>query len=963
MAKISVLIPTYNRPAFLKQALESIANQTKLPYEIIVGDDNLENDINYQVVKEFREKYPYIEIKYIKNEKRLGGAGNYKSLFYKAEGDYIKWLADDDILLPDALEALSYFLDKYPNVKVVTSTRIAVDKDLDPLLSQPLATKHLFKYTKILPGRVIGKKSLKDLTNYVGEFSTYMFRKKDVNFDLFKLDNMEFKINADWFTWLLLAKDGDIAYIPQSLSLFRITESNEQLSFDARIIGLKELFYFVNSEFFNEHFPLNKRQKLKQLSSFLFNLGSLPKDVYNSVNSLRNKVVSDIRDYVKSDNREPVSIITVTYNSEKTLDTFLSSVLDSMGENDELIIVDNNSQDKTRKILENLNVKNVKVILNKENVGYSKGINIGIKASKNPYLIFLNPDTIVYENWIDLLINHFNSENVGGVGPLSTYVIPKQNIFEYYPEFKYVDINDFYIMSNIVKSLGYKRSINTKLLVGFCFATKREILEKVGYLDEDLFLGNDDLELSWRLREHGYKLKIALDTFIYHEGHVSFKTESKNKTEKLVQESTNRLADKLIEYYGYGKVPHPMELWDIGWFIPSGEKYRYMFSIKGKEPKKNIESLKEKITVVLVNYKSSKDTAESVKSLLEQEYDHISIIVVDNSEEEVYVKELLREIGKTGIFPYVLTEDEADLIRLEFKKDVLIVKANENKGFSAGNNIGIRIAQKNNSDYIWILNPDTYVPRDSLYELLKTSKMYDAEVVTCKIKNFFDKDLVQYDGSSYDYKGEAEKPDIIKIPLFLSGSNLLIKTEVFDKVGYWDEDFFIYLEDNEFFHRLKEKNILKIYTPFTYIYHKGATSTNGYLKDPLYVYYLIRNVFILRDKIGDKSYPLKKLLRDIYSYYDFLFRHKNLLRALVVGVYEYLLGKKGKSDISHDKLKKYEFKDSSLTDDVNNVFRMAFLYPRKEEYFLKLLTKTYLLLNNEKNYRRVDEWKGKFLCV
>jgi len=201
------------------------------------------------------------------------------------------------------------------------------------------------------------------------------------------------------------------------------------------------------------------------------------------------------------------------------------------------------------------------VILNKENVGYSRGINIGIKASKNPIVIFLNPDTVVTENWIDRLINHLD-EKTGAVGPLSTYTIPYQFVGTY---------------------ISVDR-------IGFCIALRRETLEKEGYLDEDLFLGNDDLELSWRLRERGYKLKIALDTFIYHEGHASFKTERKSKTERLVQESTNKLADKLINYYGYGNVPHPWDLWKINWFIPVGEKYKYMFKIFEENPyRKNVD--------------------------------------------------------------------------------------------------------------------------------------------------------------------------------------------------------------------------------------------------------------------------------------------------------------------------------------------------------------------------------------
>lgn len=106
--RISVLIPTYNRPEFLRQALWSVVCQTLKPYEVIVADDNQDenqNRINKSVVEEFSSKYPYIH--YHKNDKNYGPAGNYKNLFNIATGDIIQFLGDDDLLSPVALERCS----------------------------------------------------------------------------------------------------------------------------------------------------------------------------------------------------------------------------------------------------------------------------------------------------------------------------------------------------------------------------------------------------------------------------------------------------------------------------------------------------------------------------------------------------------------------------------------------------------------------------------------------------------------------------------------------------------------------------------------------------------------------------------------------------------------------------------------------------------------------------------------
>ncbi|MCZ7626166.1 MAG: hypothetical protein M5R38_10535 [Candidatus Methylomirabilis sp.] len=124
-------------------------------------------------------------------------------------------------------------------------------------------------------------------------------------------------------------------------------------------------------------------------------------------------------------------------------------------------------------------------------------------------------------------------------------------------------------VSDLLARVNAGKGIETKLLTGFCLMVPRRVLDEIGLLDEALFVGNDDLDLSWRLRLKGYKLLVATDTFIHHEGQVSFKSETETKTSQLVQESTDRLYAKLEAHYGVGSVPSPMELWGITWFKPT----------------------------------------------------------------------------------------------------------------------------------------------------------------------------------------------------------------------------------------------------------------------------------------------------------------------------------------------------------------------------------------------------------
>ncbi|WP_299229772.1 glycosyltransferase family 2 protein [Sulfurihydrogenibium sp.] len=145
--KISVLIPTYNRPEYLREALKSVLDQSLKPYEVIVADDNPNEEINkknFEVANEFAKDYPFI--KYHKNEKNLGPAENYKNLFYLASGDLIHFLDDDNILAPYTLEELSKPF-KDDNIAVSAGKTLFVDERLK-VIYLPVFKNHLEFYDK-----------------------------------------------------------------------------------------------------------------------------------------------------------------------------------------------------------------------------------------------------------------------------------------------------------------------------------------------------------------------------------------------------------------------------------------------------------------------------------------------------------------------------------------------------------------------------------------------------------------------------------------------------------------------------------------------------------------------------------------------------------------------------------------------------------------------------------------------
>lgn len=177
----------------------------------------------------------------------------------------------------------------------------------------------------------------------------------------------------------------------------------------------------------------------------------------------------------------------------------------------------------------------------------------------------LNPDTRVHPLWADRMAAHFNDKpNVGAVGPVSTNCLSTQSYYAIYGAHAKEEDMCEQVLRN---STSY---VKAKLLIGFCLMTRRGIMNKIGKLDPNCFLGNDDLEYSLRLRMHGYELIVAKDAFIAHDMQKSFASVPKETTSKLVQESTDYLYRKLFKVFD-GKIPSPEELWGINWFKPSQE--------------------------------------------------------------------------------------------------------------------------------------------------------------------------------------------------------------------------------------------------------------------------------------------------------------------------------------------------------------------------------------------------------
>lgn len=207
----------------------------------------------------------------------------------------------------------------------------------------------------------------------------------------------------------------------------------------------------------------------------------------------------------------------------------------------EMIIIDNNSTDGTTDWLRRQ--KDLRVIYNKKNVGFPKGCNQGIEVAKGDNILLLNNDTVVTSNWLANLTKClYSSEDIGAVGAIT-------NNCSYYQAInvQYKSLDEMHAFASKHNQSNPQLWEERLKLVGFCMLIKREVIDKIGLLDEMFTPGNfEDDDYSLRIRLAGYRLILCKDTFIHHFGSVSFKQDNGRYAQLLAE---NR--KKFIAKWGF----------------------------------------------------------------------------------------------------------------------------------------------------------------------------------------------------------------------------------------------------------------------------------------------------------------------------------------------------------------------------------------------------------------------------
>ncbi len=255
----------------------------------------------------------------------------------------------------------------------------------------------------------------------------------------------------------------------------------------------------------------------------------------------------------------------------------------------------------------------------------------------------------------------------------------------------------------------------------------------------------------------------------------------------------------------------------------------------------------KKVFLIILNWNGWQLTTECLKSISAVKIKDFSldVILVDNGSTDGSV-------------------DKFKVQSAKFKVKVTILENKENLGFAEGNNVGIKYALENGADYICLLNNDTRVAPDFLIELLRVADS-DERIGIAGGKIYFEKGhefhkdryekknlgrVIWYAGGKIDWRNvyashrgvdevDRGQYDQAAETEYVNGCLMLVKKEVFEKIGLLDPKYFLYFEENDFCQKAKKAGFKLFYAPKSIIWHLNAGSSGS--GSSLHEYFLTRN--------------------------------------------------------------------------------------------------------------------------
>lgn len=551
-----------------------------------------------------------------------------------------------------------------------------------------------------------------------------------------------------------------------------------------------------------------------------------------------------------------VAIITVNYNGKNDTLELLESLkrLQVTGYRLQAIVVDNGSEDGSVSAIHRA-FPEVDVLQTGQNLGFSGGYNKGLDYARlwgADYFLLINNDCLIKDpDLISELIKTMQADpKIGLVSP-KIYFAPG---FEFHKDryrkqdlgkviwyaggkFDWDNIGSVHRGIDEVDKGQYQSVEESKIFSGACVLIKKEVLEKVGLLDEKYFLYFEDSDLAKRAKDAEFKIYYNGKVAIYHKvsqatGIGSKITDYYHTRNRLIfgmkyakTRTKFALLREAVRLLIFGRPAQRRGVLDFYLGI-TGQGYLASHITRGlvAQGSGNVE-YPLKLSIGIVNYNTADLTKKLLQSIFKKDsgFDSktMEVIVLDNGPQDPCqdkIKEFLPARPAGG-------------------PQIKYLANSENEGFSKGYNKTIRYSL--GESYL-MLNSDIEVLRNGLSELIKVEDDFEGEVVLGgklvfpdgssqdsvfhlpTITGAFKEYFLAQKGSYFMYQPRSEKPVRAE---GLAMACFLIPKRVINKVGLLDEGTFIFFEDIEYCRRLRQFGIPIYFVPSAkFIHHHGAST-------------------------------------------------------------------------------------------------------------------------------------------
>ncbi len=264
------------------------------------------------------------------------------------------------------------------------------------------------------------------------------------------------------------------------------------------------------------------------------------------------------------------------------------------------------------------------------------------------------------------------------------------------------------------------------------------------------------------------------------------------------------------------------------------------------------EARQLRVGILVLNWNRKEDTVACFDSLYNGECESQCLLAVDNGSADGSVDALLSWSEAHGWPAHVVHEAISGRDSpIPFDgRELFVLRLDENRGYTGGNNAGFKWLLNAGADAVLILNNDTWVSPGAVRRMAETlEQREDAGIVGCQVVDY-DSDAVLYQGGNLNYwlgvhflrRFKGSPSGVVEVN-FVPGCAMLVRASVLRSIGGFREDLFLYTDDIEFCHRVRHSGWKILANLDAVIRAKIGASTGG-PKSPLYYYFVTRNTLV-----------------------------------------------------------------------------------------------------------------------